>query len=251
MVTRSARPRVVAVTQARMTSTRLPGKVLMTVQGKPLLEHHLERVRRMRLVDETVVATTTNAADEPIVALCKRLGVPYVRGSEADVLSRYQLAAQKHPADVYVRVTSDCPILDPVIGDKTIQAFLDRWPEIDYVSNRVVRTYPVGLDTEVFTREALEIADREATEQPDREHVTLFLWRQPKRFRVLNVACDQDLGGHRWTVDTQEDFDLVRRLIDELYPVNPEFGMQDCLAALTRHPEWRQINQHVAQKWPL
>lgn len=251
MVAGSGPPRVVAVTQARMTSTRLPGKVLMTVQGKPLLEHHLDRVRRMRLVDETVVATTTNAADDPIVALCDRLGVPYVRGSEADVLSRYQLAVQAHPAEVVVRVTSDCPILDPGIGDQTIRAFLDRWPQIDYASNRIVRTYPVGLDTEVFSREALEIAAAEATEQSDREHVTLFLWRQPKRFRILNVACEQDLGDHRWTVDTPEDFELVRRLIDGLYPVNPDFGMQDCLALLSRHPEWHKINKHVVQKWPL
>lgn len=233
-----------------MSSTRLPGKVLLEVQGKSLLEHHLDRVRRAKLVDETVVATTTRPTDDPIVVLCARLGVPCVRGSETDVLSRYVLAARQHRAEAVVRVTSDCPLIDPHVMDQTIRAFLDSKPPADYASNRLVQTYPRGLDTEVCTMAALLEADREGTLPSDREHVTYFLWRQPQRYRMINVPGSRDLTRHRWTVDTPEDFSLIRNLLDALYPSRPQFTLADCLAVLDRHPDWPQINAHVEQKVP-
>lgn len=244
------RAKVVAITQARMTSTRLPRKVMLEVCGKTLLQHHIERVQRAKTVDEVVVATTVNAADDAIASLCAKLDVRCVRGDEADVLSRYVLAAREAAADVVVRVTSDCPLIDPDVTDRTIQAFVDRMPAIDYASNRLVHTYPRGLDTEVLGRAVLDAAGSEATRPDDREHVTLFVWRQPTRYRLHNVANDSDLSRLRWTVDTPEDFELIRRMFETLYPINPRFGLAECLQMLAVHPEWERINAHVQQKMP-
>lgn len=247
----SKRPRVVAITQARISSSRLPGKVLLNVQGKTLLQHHIDRAREATLVDDLVVATTTSAADDPISDLCESLGVSHVRGSEDDVLARYLLAAERSDAELVVRITADCPMIDPHVMDRTIDAFLQRIPDIDYVSNRIERTYPIGLDTEVVSRAVLEVAARESDWGPDREHVTYFVWRQPQRFRLYNVACERNLGDHRWTVDTPEDFELVRHMIDALYPTDPSFGIDECLTVLAQHPEWRALNQSIKHKWPL
>ena len=243
--------KVVAITQARMTSTRLPGKVLLEAAGKPLLAHHVERTRRARMIDEVVVATTTNASDEPIVAWGAAHGVPVFRGSEHDVLSRYAGAAVLHNADVVVRVTSDCPLIDPDVIDETVSAFLKDADRLDYASNRILQTFPRGLDTEVLHTSTLNTADIEATAPSDREHVTLFIWRQPERFRLLNVPNNTDESRHRWTVDTPADLDLVRRIINELYSQRPDFTWRDCLACFDQHPDWFTINAHVEQKDPL
>ena len=170
--------RVVIIVQARMTSTRLPGKVLKTVLGKPLLEYQIERLRRVKLADEIVIATTTNNADQPIIDLCDRLSIPYYRGSEDDVLARYHSAAIFHQADTVVRVTSDCPVIDPQVIDRVIYTYIDEHPKYDYVSNCLERTYPRGMDTEIFSFNALEQAFQQAITQPDREHVTPFIYQQ-------------------------------------------------------------------------
>lgn len=240
--------KVVAITQARMTSTRLPGKVMKIVAGKSLLAHHVERVARAHTIDAVVVATTTNSTDDVIAAWCATEGVACHRGPEDDVLRRYVGAARAHRADVVVRVTSDCPLIDPEVIDRTVSRFIERAGELDYASNRLVQTYPRGLDTEVLSARALFDADREAVEPADREHVTLFVWRQPNRFRLLNVSSGGDYSQHRWTVDTPEDFELVRRMIEDLCPTNPEFGWRDCLACLDRNPDWFALNAHVRQK---
>jgi spore coat polysaccharide biosynthesis protein SpsF len=240
--------KVVAITQARMTSTRLPGKVMRTVSGKTLLAHHVERVRRAKTLDEVVVATTTKQTDDVIASWCKDTGVPVHRGSEEDVLYRYAEAATIHSADVVVRVTSDCPIIDPEVIDQTVGRFLEKSESYDYASNRIVHTFPRGQDIEVLHYRTLMFAHLFATDPADREHVTLHVWRQPQRFRLLNVPNAVDESVHRWTVDTPEDFELIRRLIDDLYPRKPDFGMQDCLAALRRHPDWTAINAHIQQK---
>lgn len=243
--------KVVAITQARMTSTRLPGKVLLEATGKSLLAHHVERTRRARTIDEVVIATTTNSSDEPIVAWGAAHGVPVFRGSEGDVLSRYAGAAARHDADIIVRVTSDCPLIDPEVVDLTVGAFLANANSFDYASNRIVQTYPRGLDTEVFHADVLRLADFHATEPLDREHVTLFIWRQPERFRLLNVPNATNESHHRWTVDTREDLELIRCILAEVYPRNPEFTWQDCLNCFDRHPDWFTINSNVRQKDPL
>lgn len=240
--------RTVIISQARMGSTRLPGKVMLEAGGKPLLQHHLERLLRVRLADAVVVATTTSPAEEPIVALCGGLGIPVFRGSEEDVLDRYARAAEAHRADVVVRVTSDCPFIDPGAIDRTIQAFRDRLPAVDYVSNVLERTYPRGMDAEVFSIDALRVAQAEAEARSDREHVTPFIWRQPGRFRLANVPYERDASGYRLTVDTAEDLELARLLLAELNDKRPAFSLEDCLAALARRPDWVRINAHVEQK---
>lgn len=240
--------KTVIVVQARMTSTRLPGKVVKTVLDKSLLEYMIERLRRVSHADGLVVATTSNATDDPIVSLCDTLGVDWFRGSEEDVLARYHGAASQAGAEAVVRVTSDCPLIDPAVIDGVIATFHDRMPEIDYVSNVLIRSFPRGMDTEVFSFKALDQAFREATEAPQREHVTPFINRQPDRFRIEHISHHPDLSRHRWTVDTPEDFELIERMLTALYPTRPAFDMSDCLALLDAHPDWSSLNAHVEQK---
>ena len=179
--------KVVIINQARMTSTRLPAKVMKQVLGKPLLEYQIERLKRVKLADQIVVATTIKDTDQPIVDLCDRLFIPYYRGSEDDVLARYHGAAIAHQADIVVRVTSDCPIIDPHVIDQAIQFYTDAYPKYDYVSNCSTRTYPRGMDTEVFSFSTLDKAFHQATAQPDREHVTTFISRQSNRCKLGQV----------------------------------------------------------------
>ncbi len=236
------------IIQARMTSTRLPGKVLKEVLGKPLLEYQVERLRRVKLADEIVIATTTNETDQPILDLCYKLSVPYFRGPEDDVLARYHGAARQYPADIVIRITSDCPLIDPAVVDRMIMFFKNHYPKYDYVSNCLQRTYPRGMDTEVFTFKALSEAFSEAKTQPEREHVTPFIYRRPDRYSLANVHCDKNYSCHRWTVDTPEDFELIQNMIAALYPVNPCFSLQDCLEILRKNPAWVKINSHIEQK---
>ena len=240
--------RTVIVVQARMTSTRLPGKVVKEVLGKPLLEYLVERLRRVTCADTFVIATTTNDTDQPIVLLCERLGVSVTRGSEHDVLARYHEAALATNADVVVRITSDCPIIDPKVIDRVIGFYRERAGQCDYVSNALVHSYPYGMSAEVFPFRVLDEAFREAVAEPEREHVTPFIYTRPERYRIGHVTHSTDLSDHRWTVDTQEDFELVSRLIEALYPVKPDFGMEDILAKLDEHPDWPLVNAHVRQK---
>ncbi len=240
--------KVVIIVQARMTSTRLPGKILKKVLGKSLLEYQIERLRRVKLADEVVIATTTNETDEPILQLCNSLSVPYFRGSEEDVLSRYYEAAKVHQADAVVRVTSDCPLIDPEVIDRVIKFYIDHQTEYDYVSNSLERTYPRGMDTEVFSFKALQEAFLEATALPDREHVTPFIHRQPQRYSLASVNYSENKSYHRWTVDTPEDFQLIKKIIEAIYPKLPYFTLRDCLNLLEENPEWLTINAHVQQK---
>ncbi|MHC5737313.1 cytidylyltransferase domain-containing protein [Nostoc sp.] len=240
--------KTVIIVQARMTSTRLPGKVLKKVLDKPLLEYQIERLKRVNLADEIVIATTINSTDLPIIELCNRLSVPYFRGSENDVLARYHGAAKEHHADVVVRITSDCPLIDPQVIDKVIQFYLDYRYKYDYVSNCLERSYPRGMDTEVFSFLALHQAFLEATEQPEREHVTPFINMQPERYRLTQVVYSENQSLHRWTVDTADDFELIKRIIEALYPKFPNFTLEDCLDLLKQYPDWPIINAHVEQK---
>jgi len=234
------------IVQARMTSTRLPGKVLLPLAGEPMLTRLIERLRRVHRADGIVVATTTNTSDDPIAALCALLGVPCHRGSEHDVLSRYADAARLYGADVVVRITSDCPLIDPALIDQTIAAYDEGGS--DYVSNMLPPTWPYGMAVEVFSAAALAQAHAEATQAAEREHVTPFLYWHPERYRLRNVASPVDLSHHRWTVDTPEDYALVSRLFDHLMPNRPNFTQADVLALLDAHPDWIAINQHIQQK---
>ena len=241
--------KVVAIVQARMGSTRLPGKVMKPLLGEPMLARQLERLARCQKIDDIVVATTENETEQPIVDLVDSLkSVQVFRGSEHDVLARYLGAARAFGADVIVRVTSDCPLIDPGVIDRCIETFLARAPQVGYVSNVVERTFPRGLDTEVFSFTALQTAAEEATSQADREHVTPFIRRQLERFPSYDVVDRENHSDLRWTVDTPEDFEMVTRVYDHLYPSNPVFGYRDVLKLVQAHPELTRINQHVEQK---
>ncbi len=248
------RSRPGVVIQARTGSTRLPGKVLLRVQGDTLLGHLLQRLSRCGRVREVVVATTTRAEDEAIVLEASRHSVPSFRGSENDVLSRYLGAAHVHGFDPVVRVTSDCPLLDPAVVDEAVALFLDRRAAglaVDVVTNGRPgkRTYPRGLDVEAAALAALEAADAMlGPDAPEREHVTQVLYRHPERFRFEDLALPLDLSFLRWTVDTEPDFALVREVYDALYPERPDFDMRDVLALLGRRPDLLALNAHIRQK---
>lgn len=240
--------KTVIVVQARMTSSRLPGKILREVLGKPLLEYQIERLKRVARAAAVVIATTVNAADEPVEKLGKRLAVPCFRGSENDVLSRYYFAAREHAADSVVRVTSDCPLIDPAVIDQVIALYQDNYPRYAYASNIGTRTYPRGMDTEVFSFAALAAAQAEATLAGDREHVTPFIRRDGERFPAVNLSYGRDASGYRWTVDTAEDFLLIKTILTTVYADKPSFTLEDCLDLLAANPEWSAINEHVRQK---
>jgi spore coat polysaccharide biosynthesis protein SpsF len=237
--------KVVAIIQARMGSTRLPGKVLMDIDGETVLARCVNRLRSARLINEWLVATTDSAPDDAIVAECRKNAVAVSRGDQDDVLDRYFRAAQLAKADVVVRITSDCPLIDPEITDRTVAAFLDAKP--DYASNSLVRTYPRGLDTEVMSFVALERAWQQARKPYEREHVTPYIYEHPDEFKLLSVTGEIDYSGHRWTVDTAEDLEFVRAVYARL-KTNPTFSWRDVLAVLEREPELVELNRSIVQK---
>lgn len=240
--------RIILIVQARMGSTRLPGKILKEVLEKPLLAYEVERLRRVRKADEIVIATTTNSIDQPVVDFCHLEQVPLYRGSEEDVLDRYYQAAKAFSADVIVRVSGDCPLIDPEVIDCVIEFYLKHYPQYQYVSNTIERTYPRGMDVEVFSFDALEKAAKEAKRPEEREHVTPYFYENPDLFSLGKVIHSPNESVHRWTVDTSEDLQLISNLIEALYPNKPNFGMIDILNQFKEHPDWMAINAQVKQK---
>jgi spore coat polysaccharide biosynthesis protein SpsF len=236
------------IIQARMTSTRLPGKVMKTVLGKTLLEYLLERLSRCNEADSIILATPWDILNQPIWDLAQTRNVQVFKGDENDVLGRYYGAAQEARAGIVVRVTSDCPLIDPAVVDQVIQHFKKHNSSIDYAANTLERTFPRGMDVEVFTAKSLESAFREATRPDEREHVTSFIYSHPERFRLANTAYKKDESRHRWTVDTTEDFELIRRILEALYPHKPEFTLEDILDLIAAHPGWATVNTHIEQK---
>ncbi|MFZ2491222.1 MAG: glycosyltransferase family protein [Thermoanaerobaculia bacterium] len=229
----------IVVLQARMGSTRLPGKVLADIGGKSMLAHVIERAARIPSIDQVVVATSIDSANEPLMDVARQLGVMSYAGSEADVLDRYYQAARLAAADVIVRVTADCPLLDPSVSGAVIERFCAG--PFDYVSNTNPPTFPDGLDTEVFSFQALERAWRDAALTSEREHVTPFLWKNTDLFRIDNVTGARDLSHHRWTVDDAGDLAFVRAVFASMAG-REDFGMAEVLEVLDRHPELRELN---------
>jgi spore coat polysaccharide biosynthesis protein SpsF len=238
----------VAIVQARMGSSRLPGKVLEQVAGRPMLAHIVERVRRAPGIARVVVATTTAASDAPVRALCAELRIDCFAGDELDVLDRYVEAARAFDADPVLRITADCPFVDPELVGSVLARYQEG--DVDYVAAATGGAafrwpgpkFPDGLDVECCARAALERAHREATARSDREHVTPYLYRTG-HFRTALVPSDEDRGALRWTVDHAGDLELVRRVYAALYPQNPAFGMRDILVHVGAHPELAQLNQ--------
>jgi len=238
-----AEMKTVVIIQARMGSSRLPGKVLMPLGGKPSVQQVIERARLIRGVDEVVLATSTASIDDPLVAFCNSAGVPVVRGSEDDVLDRYYQAAKAARADVVIRITGDCPLLDPVESAKVLEAF--RSSGADYVSNVHPPTLPDGLDTEVFCFQALETAWKQATKKSEREHVTLFISTNPELFRIESISNPVDWSGHRWTLDEERDYRMLSAVYDEL-ALRGEFGtLAEVINILRDRPEIARLNGSI------
>lgn len=223
-----------------MSSTRLKGKVLRPVVGRPMLALQVERLKCCRTIDQLVVATSLSAEDQPIAALCDSLRVNCYRGDLENVLDRFYRAADQYKPDHVVRLTGDCPLADPWIVDELVRFYLDNG--FDYASNCRPPTLPDGLDAEVFTFSALETAWREAVDPFEREHVVPFIVRRPDRFRIGNWSWSEDLSAMRWTVDEPEDYTFISRVYESLYPKNPAFGFKEVLALLKEHPELANIN---------
>jgi spore coat polysaccharide biosynthesis protein SpsF len=236
---------VVAILQARMGSTRLPGKVLMDLGGETVLARVVGRLRRARLVERIVVATTDSAADDAIVLECHRLEVSAFRGSETDVLDRYCRAARVCAAGAVVRITSDCPAIDPELVDETVRMFYDE--SADYASNTLTPSYPRGLDTEVFTTVALERAWREAREGYEREHVTPYFYEHPELFKVISLQGRIDHSRYRWTLDTAADLELLREIYAR-FGNQDDFGWSQAVRLMEREPDLAELNSHVVQK---
>jgi spore coat polysaccharide biosynthesis protein SpsF len=237
--------RVVAIIQARMSSTRLPGKVLKDLGGETVLSRVVHRTRRARLLDEVVVATSILPADDDIVQECERLKAACFRGDEADVLDRYYRAAQQYAADAVVRITADCPLIDPELIDDAIRALFDE--NADYATNSLVLTYPRGLDVEVFTVRSLEHAWREAKESYERVHVTPYFYEVGGRFRIASLTAEADYSQHRWTLDTAEDFELIQTIYAR-FDNRDDMNWREVLALMDRQPELAKLNSQVRQK---
>jgi len=232
--------KVVAVLQARTTSTRLPGKVLAQIQGRPMLELMLERVRRAELIDQVIVATSTGKSDNALENLCKHLGVECYRGSLDNVLQRFRGAVRKYGGDHVVRLTGDCPLIDSGVIDATIRFYLDGG--YDYASNTMPPTFPDGLDVEVFSRQALESTFEKAGTALELEHVTPHMRNHPETFKLGGFQGSRDLSRLRWTVDEPEDLEFVRAVYDALYEKKESFGYLDVLELMEQNEELGQLN---------
>lgn len=247
--------KLVATIEARMTSKRLPGKVLLSVCEKTMLEHLILRLRRTEFIDDIVVATTTNSSDDPIVNLCEKINCKTFRGSEEDVLSRVLGAAKSVSADVICEITADCPLLDPQVTAQVIHTYFAN--QFDYVSNCQSRktddgsyfTYPIGMDTQVFSVECLEKSDKETDDVLDREHVSRYMIRN-HNFSLCLVPAPPQLTwkGLALTLDEQMDFELIKTIYESLYPENAAFTLEDIIRFLKQNPDVAGLNAMIKRK---
>ena len=232
---------ILASVQARMGSTRLPGKVLKPIVGKPMLWHIVNRVKRAELIDKIVIVTSTKKRDSSILKFAEQYGVASYAGSEEDLVDRHFQTAKKFKANAIVRITADCPLIDPQVIDRVIRHFLDG--DFDYVSNVVKRTYPTGLDTEIISYSALEKAWKETKTPLQRWRFTIYLRNHPEMFKLGNVTHEEDISHMRWVVDTEKDLRFVREIYKALYKKNKIFYMKDILDLLKKRPELVEINK--------
>jgi spore coat polysaccharide biosynthesis protein SpsF len=218
---------VLVIIQARMSSTRLPGKVLMPILQQPMLLRQIERISRAKQFDHLIVATSTEDSDDAIVELCERQKIAYFRGDLHDVLDRFYQASEKYPAQHIVRITADCPLIDPQVVDQVVSMHLQQ--RHAYTSNVFPPSYPDGLDVEVMSQACLAQVWQQASTSEQREHVTRYIHENPKDFSMGNLSYATDLSTLRWTVDTLQDYHYVKSIYEKLYPANAQFSMQDIL----------------------
>lgn len=241
--------KAVALIEARMGSSRLPGKVMLDMAGAPMLQRMVERVRLSRRLDEVVVATTGNASDDIIAGLCDRIGCPVFRGSEQDMLDRLLCAARAHEADIVVQLTGDCPLIDPRHIDRTLEVF--RETGADYVSNSLKPSFPIGFDVRLFPTRVLEEVDRLTSDPIDRIHGSYYIYTHPERYRLVNWEAERDMDRSlRLTVDEYLDYELVRRVFEALLPSGMDFSAEQVVDWLRERPQLARINQGVRQKRP-
>jgi len=243
-----SKPKVVATIEARMTSSRLPGKVLLPAGGEPMLMHLVRRLRAVASIDEIVIATTTNTSDEPIVEFAKAAGVLCYRGSEDDVLARVIGAGDLAQAEVLVEITGDCPVIDPDLVEQTIQMFFHN--DVQYVANSLIRSYPDGMDTQVMLFSALKSSATMTNDPLDREHVSRFICRHPELFSRVHLIAPPSL---HWpelglTLDEANDYLLLKKIIEELASTNPLFSCGDMIRLLRERSDLVDINREVVRK---
>ncbi|MFL2507990.1 MAG: cytidylyltransferase domain-containing protein [Candidatus Pseudothioglobus sp.] len=239
--------KVVAIIQARMQSSRLPGKVLKSVLGKPLLGYLVDRIRKSVYVDDIVIATTLNEKDIAIVDFCKNYKVNFYRGSEDDVLSRYFESSVQFKANHIVRICADSPLLDPLILDEMLELYFENGP-YDYVSNTLNQTYPLGMNIEIFPFKILNFLNQNCIKEYEREHVTPYIYTHPKMFKIYKKQLGKDYSHLRLTVDEREDFSLIEAILELLYKQNPNFGLDHILNLYKTRPKLFDLNSKVVQK---
>ena len=238
----------IAIIEARMKSSRLPGKVLKPILGRPMLEMLVERIKRARRIDQVVIATTVSNSDDPIEVLANRLDIKCFRGSEEDVLERVLSAARAYDADIIVEITGDCPLVEAQKIDDMLISY--EHMDYDFMANRLDGSYPPGLGLRIFRRQTLERVDGLTKDPVDHEHVTLYVWEHPDLFTIYHFQNNLDprFWDMRLTVDNEEDFVLVKTIFEELYPGNPGFGLYDMIHLFDRRPDLLNVNKHIKDK---
>lgn len=240
--------KICATIEARMTSSRLPGKVLMNFCGKPDLQHIVERLKRSKYLDEIIVATTINKEDDRIVELCEKIGCKYYRGSEEDVLLRVLESAKSVNADIIVEITGDCPVIDWRHVNKLVEMFFSE--EYDYASNIIERSFPRGFDTQVFPVKVLEEVNQITKNPVDHEHVSIYIYTHPEKYRLINWKANKQMNHPEFeiTLDTKEDYEFIKQIYERLYPINKDFSAQDVVELLIKYPEMIKILRHTHRK---
>ncbi|HKB86900.1 MAG TPA: glycosyltransferase family protein [Ignavibacteriaceae bacterium] len=237
---------IVTVVQARMGSSRMPGKVMMPLVGKPLILRMLERVCLSNLTGQVIVAVTDEDRDNRLAETCEAAGYLVYRGSTSDLLDRHYKTGLKYNADAVVKIPSDCPLIDPLVITKVLSYFISNDGKYDYVSNLHPATYPDGNDVEIMTMKALEESWREASRDLEREHTTPYIWENPDKFKIGNVLWETGLDysmSHRWTIDYMEDYLFIREIYNAMYIENPRFDLNDILEFERSHPAVKAINE--------
>lgn len=247
MVDAEKKLKVTAIVQARMDSARLPGKVLMDISGYPMLQHIIDRLAVCASINKTVVATSTNDKDNAVEEFCRTRGIPFYRGSERDVLDRYYQAASIQQADIVVRVTADNPLIDPKVIDNVIDRYIKDMDKFDLAGNAVSHRCPIGFGVEVFSFSCLEKCRKEAKKDYQKEHVTVCVYENTDKFRILSIDDGPDLSGLRLTVDEEADIKFVREIYKRLYREGEVFGLEEVLNVIKEEPELKDINSAVKQ----
>lgn len=243
--------KICATIEARMTSSRLPGKVLMDFCNKPDLQHIIERLKRSKYIDEVVVATTVNSQDDAIIELCEKINCKYYRGSEDDVLLRVLKAAKSVNADYIVEITGDCPVIDWRHADQLIEMFFSG--DYDYASNTIERSFPRGFDTQIFPVNVLEEVNTITKNPVDHEHVSIYIYTHPEKYKLINWKADEamDHPEIEITLDTKEDYMFIKEIYERLYPSNNDFTSQDVVNFVLENPNLMKTLKNTHRKDPF